>query len=68
MNKLKSLVKEGGLLFLAVPVGQDHLQWNTHRIYGRIRLPSLFEGWHAVDAFGFTKEVCALPLVDAPAR
>jgi len=53
MRKMKSMVNPGGLLFLAVPVGRDTLVWNAHRIYGRLRLPMLLEGWRILDVFGW---------------
>jgi hypothetical protein len=57
MRKAKQIVREGGLLFLAVPVGRDALVWDAHRVYGRIRLPLLLEGWRVLDTFGFTEEL-----------
>lgn len=54
MQKFKKMLKPGGLLFLAVPVGKDCLFWNAHRIYGRMRLPLLLEGWEIVDTCGFS--------------
>lgn len=56
MEKAKGMLKEGGLLFLAVPVGRDCLVWNLHRIYGKIRLKALLKGWRIVEYFGFTNE------------
>ncbi len=56
MQKMKSIVKPGGLLFLAVPIGKDTLFWNAHRMYGKHRLPLLFKGWKIVDGFGFNKQ------------
>lgn len=56
MSKMKSMLNANGLLFLAVPVGQDRLWWNVHRIYGKTRLPMLLEGWNQIDAFGFKPE------------
>jgi hypothetical protein len=53
MERMKKMLTTGGLLFLAVPVGQDCLVWNAHRVYGKIRLPRLFEGWEVVDSSGF---------------
>jgi hypothetical protein len=55
MEKMKSIIKRGGILFLAVPVGKDLLVWNAHRIYGRIRLPLLLKDWEVVDTFGFVE-------------
>jgi hypothetical protein len=57
MNKMKDILKRGAFLFLAVPVGIDVLVWNAHRIYGRVRLPMLFEGWKLVESFGFKESL-----------
>ncbi|MET0031478.1 MAG: DUF268 domain-containing protein [Limnospira maxima] len=45
------------LFFFSVPVGQDCLVWNAHRIYGKIRLPMMLEGWKTVDSFGFSESL-----------
>lgn len=52
MKKMKSVVKPGGLLFLALPFGQDTIVWNAHRIYGQARLPQLLANWKIIDFFG----------------
>ena len=54
MQKVKKMVKPGGLLFLAVPIGRDRLYWNAHRIYGPHRLPLLLDGWEFVESFGLS--------------
>lgn len=56
MEKAKKMLKEGGLLFLSVPVGQDCLVWNLHRVYGKIRLKALLKGWRILGYYGFTYE------------
>jgi hypothetical protein len=61
MRKMRQIVKPGGLLFLAVPVGSDKLRFNEARIYGRIRLPMLIEGWEQIDQFGLHPD-----LLDGP--
>jgi hypothetical protein len=38
-----------GLVYLAVPVGEDRVYWNAHRIYGEARLPLLLDRWDVVD-------------------
>lgn len=53
MEKAKKMLKPGGLLFLAVPVGKDAIIWNAHRVYGENRLPFLLEGWEVVATVGF---------------
>lgn len=56
MKKAKKMLKKGGLLFLAIPVGKDRLYWNSRRVYGAIRLPMLLEGWELLQTFGFSTE------------
>lgn len=52
MLKAKCMVKENGLLFLAVPTGKDKIEFNAHRIYGSLRLPLLLNSWHLLESFG----------------
>lgn len=47
MQKTKRVIKKGGLLFLAIPVGKDKLCFNAHRVYGHTRLPLMLAGWLA---------------------
>lgn len=56
MKRAKNMVKKDGLMFLAVPVGKDELIFNWHRVYGRIRLPMLIEGWELLEVFGDNHE------------
>jgi SAM-dependent methyltransferase len=56
MQQMKELVKPGGLLYLAVPVGRDKVAFNAHRIYGRMRLPLLLFGWQPLASIGFEDE------------
>jgi len=56
MTALKRYVKKDALLFLSIPVGQDALVWNAHRVYGDIRLPLLLKEWTLVESFGFSPE------------
>lgn len=57
MEKMKTILKPGGLLFLAVPIGKDTIVWNIHRIYGNLRLPMLLAGWQILERFGFDKKL-----------
>ena len=49
MSKATTYLKQGGLLFLAVPVGRDGLYWNSGRVYGKARLPLLMEQWDLLE-------------------
>ncbi len=55
MEKLKKMIKPGGLVFLAIPVGTDKLYWNGGREYGILRFPMLIKEWTLLESFGFTK-------------
>jgi hypothetical protein len=54
MRKMKRIVKPGGLMFFSVPVGKDKILFNNARIYGRLRLPMLLDGWEKIDEFGMS--------------
>ena len=41
----QEVLEPGGLLLLAVPVAEDAIIWNCHRIYGRLRLTLLLRRW-----------------------
>jgi len=43
MEVIYNNMKPGGILVWGAPVGQDMLVWNSHRIYGKHRLPLIFD-------------------------
>lgn len=54
MGRIRSsMLKKGGFMLLAVPVGRDCLCWNAHRVYGPLRLNKLLKGWKILGKFGF---------------
>jgi SAM-dependent methyltransferase len=61
MKKMKSILKPDGILFLVVPIGRDKVVWNTHRIYGRHRLPLLLKDWKVLEDFGFSDDLFNKP-------
>ena len=38
ISKIHCMLKDNGLFFLGVPVGEDAVEFNAHRIYGYARL------------------------------
>ncbi|KAI1715864.1 hypothetical protein Ddc_10781 [Ditylenchus destructor] len=44
VQKIRCMLKLGGLLFLGLPVGADMIGNNCHRVYGQLRLPFMIEG------------------------
>lgn len=51
MEGCRRSLKKGGHLFLGIPLGQDCVVFNAHRIYGRNRLPLLLKGYKLCDVF-----------------
>lgn len=47
-------LKPGGKLYLALPTGADILNWNSHRVYGKIRWNRIIKlrSWKLVGMFG----------------
>ena len=56
MNRAMQLLKDGGLLYLTVPIGPDKLIWNLMRVYGPVRLPVLLQGWEVVERVGWEED------------
>lgn len=57
----KNLVKDG-LLIWGAPVGHDAVVWNIHRIYGKIRLPLMFDKFKQLEWIWYGKELLHSPL------
>jgi len=57
MQSIKNLLRVGGLCFLSVPIGEDRVMWNAHRVYGEIRLKEILEGWEMIDSYGLSDEL-----------
>jgi len=50
--RVQCLLKKDGILFLALPVGNDAIEWNAHRIYGPLRLGLILSNWMLLDVIG----------------
>lgn len=46
------VTKPNGKLVIEVPWGKDVMEYNAHRIYGKIRYPHLVTNWKQLDAIG----------------
>ena len=63
MQTIHSNLKSDGIVIWGAPVGHDAVVWNAHRIYGKIRLPLIFENFDEMEWFGFQKDdLLNLPL------
>jgi hypothetical protein len=52
IKKAACMLKPGGMLFLAMPMGKDAVLWNAHRIYGSHRWRKILHGWRVQGIFG----------------
>jgi hypothetical protein len=69
MKNVQHNLRDEGLMFLVVPVGQDEIVWNAHRVYGKVRMPKLIEHWNLIGKYGITKEIWDTPYTnDCPAQ
>jgi Caenorhabditis protein of unknown function, DUF268 len=53
MQKMKEILKPGGIMLFAVPTGKDAVQFNAMRVYGRLRMPLMLKGWECIDSVAF---------------
>lgn len=53
MKRTASLLNPDGLLYLSIPIGLDKVVFNLHRVYGRIRIEKMLEGWETIEKYGF---------------
>jgi SAM-dependent methyltransferase len=56
MLRIHHLLEPGGRLLITIPVGRDAVHKPWHRVYGRERLPRLFEGFTTVKSRFFEKQ------------
>ena len=62
MRELEQIIRDDGLLVLALPVGRDTVRWNSDRVYGRRRLTLLIERWVVEGIYGMVSPM----LLDLP--
>ena len=58
MLEIHKSLKPSGICIWGAPVRLDAVVWNAHRVYGHIRLPILFKGFHEEEFIypGHTKQ------------
>ena len=56
MESIYNNLKYNGLLIWGAPVGNDALVWNLHRIYGKTRLPLIFNKFNEIEWVGNNKD------------
>jgi hypothetical protein len=63
MDSIYNHLSKEGYLILGVPVGEDALAWNAHRIYGKKRFPLLINKFTDIEYISnFTKKELFAPL------
>lgn len=52
VKQVHCMLKPGGLFFLSLPASHDgssRIEYNAHRVYGKVRLELLFKGWELLE-------------------
>jgi hypothetical protein len=62
MREAGNYLHDEGIMFFGVPLGQDCLVWNAHRIYGPTRLPLLLQGWFPLNVYSIYTSVFDKPV------
>mgnify|MGYP003113009548 CR=1 FL=1 len=57
MQNLKKILKKDALLYLSVPMGEDKVFFNVHRVYGLNRFPLLIKNWYGLTLFGGRQDI-----------
>lgn len=52
VQNIRKLLKPGGILIFAVPLGRAEICWNAHRCYNEHRLGQLLLGFEKIDELG----------------
>lgn len=50
--QVSCLLRKGGVFFLGFGIGKDKIEWNAHRIYGKVRLPFITVNFALLDIVG----------------
>jgi hypothetical protein len=61
MHRIRQMVVPGGFLLLAIPMGEETIVWNTHRMYGKDRWAKLHAGWAVYDSAGWSESTWEQP-------
>jgi hypothetical protein len=57
MQLAKLMLKDNGILFVTIPIGNDLMIWNLQRRYGRKRLPKLFNDFIIYHKLGWVDDL-----------
>jgi hypothetical protein len=57
MKEVAQILRPGVVMILAVPIVQDAVVWNAHRLYSCARLRLLLQGWKIECSLGLHPEV-----------
>ncbi len=56
MRRIRGLLESSGIVLLTIPIGRDAVHQPWHRVYGRVRLPKLLEGFQVTQSRYLTKD------------
>ena len=60
LNNLYRILRQGGKLYLSVPIGSQRIEFNAHRVFSMRYLLDLFDGKFQIDFFSYVDDAGAL--------
>lgn len=65
LDNIYKMLKEGGKFYFSVPIGEQRIEFNAHRVFSVKYLFKLFEGKYRIDSFSYVNDEGHL-VKDAP--
>jgi hypothetical protein len=56
LNNIHSLLKQGGRLYISVPIGKQRIEFNAHRVFSLAYLLDLFKDGYRIDHFSYVDD------------
>lgn len=64
-QNMSKMVKQGGKFYFSVPIGEQRIEFNAHRVFSLTYLINLIEQYYSIDSFAYIND-CGDFIADAP--
>lgn len=68
-KNMSKMVKQGGKFYFSVPIGEQRIEFNAHRVFSLAYLMNLIEQYYSIDSFAYINDggefIADAPLDDA---
>ena len=56
LNNIHQMLKQGGKLYLSVPIGKQRIEFNAHRVFAVKYLIELIQDKYRIDSFSYVND------------